>query len=314
MGGAVSEHRFARTLPVYGVLWVMNVFTRRSALVLPVFLVLAFFSVSLCAGEDGNSDDSNRPSAESSWEDDPSLDQFRIENTLTIREDGKQDGIRIVTTTLFGKGLVIDFIGDNDEIIIYNREKKSFVLLDPIHRVQTELALSEIDHFLDNLRTAIAEKKESLYRFLLHPDFTVTRNDEAGELSFESKWYEYLITTRSFDDDALSSEYFEFTDVYAKLNLYLNPGTFTPMARIAVNETLCREKRFPARVRLNWYPKGKGLFSKPVVISSEHKIIRRLSEEDLGRIVRANHFAEQFPKLTFGNYYKTVNNEPGDKK
>ena len=150
------------------------------------------------------------------------------------------------------------------------------------------------------------EKKDPLSNFLLDPKFDVTRSDEAGEISFASKWYEYFIETRSFDDPLLSDAYFEFINVYTKLNLYLNPGVFTPMARMAVNDLLTREKRFPAKIRLILYPKGKALFAKPDIITSEHKIIRRLAEEDLGRIVRATHFAEQFPKITFGNYYQTV--------
>ena len=239
-------------------------------------------------------------------DDEAALCQFRIDNVMTIRKEGKEDGVQIVTTTLFGKGVVIDFIGDNDEIIIYNRKAKNFILLDPIHRVQTELALSEIDEFIASLRTAIAEKKDSMSQFLLDPKFDITRSDEAGEVSFASKWYEYFIVTRSFDDPLLSEAYFEFISVYTKLNLFLNPGVYTPMARMAVNELLAREGRFPAKIRLILYPKGKSLFAKPDIITSEHKIIRRLAEEDLGRIVRASHFAEQFPKLTFGNYYKTV--------
>ncbi|MBR2694887.1 MAG: hypothetical protein IKE69_11815 [Thermoguttaceae bacterium] len=258
-------------------------------------LLLLFASVATAADEPADS-----------GPDDAALSQFRIDNVLTIRKEGEEDGVRVVTTTLFSKGMVIDFIGDNDEVIVYNRKTKTFVLLDPIHRVQTELALSEIDQFLDTLRSVVSQKKDAQSQFLLSPNFEITRNDETGDLSFSSKWYEYLVSTRSFDDPELSGVYFEFIDVYTKLNLYLNPGNYTPLARMAVNDLLAREKRFPAKIRLTLYPKGKTLFAKPDIVTSDHKIIRRLSEEDLGRIVRAVHFTEQFPKQTFGNYYKTA--------
>lgn len=235
-----------------------------------------------------------------------SLNRFRIDSVLTIREDGKSEGIKIETTTLFSKGAVIDFIGDNDEIIIYNRVRKNFILLDPIHRIQTELTIADIDLFLSNLRKSISEKEDKFYQFILHPEFDISRNDESGELFFQSKWFEYRILTRSFADPVLCGDYFEFSEVYSKLNIYLNPGTFTPMARMKINETLQGEKRFPAQIALTFYPNGKRLFAKSVEIKSEHKMIRRLSEEDHGRIVRANHFSRQFPKMTFGNYYKTV--------
>ena len=237
---------------------------------------------------------------------DAEFNRFRIDNTLTIREEGKSNGVKIETATLFGHGMVIDFIGDNDEIIIYDRGKKNFILLDPIHRVQTELSAADVDHFLTNLRATIGEKDDKFYRFILNPEFEISRSDESGELLFQSKWFDYRITTRSFDDPAISDDYFEFSDVYCKLNVYLNPGTFTPLARRVVNETLCREKRFPAQVHLKFYPGGKRLFAKSIEFDSEHRIIRRLSEEDHGRIVRAIHFSKQFQKMTFGNYYKTV--------
>ena len=234
------------------------------------------------------------------------FDRFRIDNVMTIRKEGEEKGMQIVTTTLFGEGMVIDFIGDNDEVIIYYRKIEKFVLLDPIHRVQTELPLSEIDQFITTLRGSLAEKKDPHSRFLLNPDFEITHDSASGEISFASKWYEYLIATRSFDDPQMSEVYFEFIDVYNKLNFYMNPGLYTPMARTAINDLLSRQGRFPAKIRLYRYPKGKRLFAKPEIITSEHKIIRRLSEEDLGRIIRAQHFAAQFPKKTFGNYYKTV--------
>ena len=274
----------------------MKGLARTLLLFLSAMLTLSVFAAALRAEEP----------ADAQGDETAALSQFRIDNVLTIRKEGEEDGVRIVTTTLFGKGMVIDFIGDNDEVIIYNRKTKTFILLDPIHRVQTELSLNEIDQFIDNLRTVISGQKDPFSQFLSKPAFEVTRSDESGELSFVSKWYEYLVTTRSFDDPELSEVYFEFIDVYTKLNLYLNPGNYTPLARMAVNELLARERRFPAKIRLTLYPKGKTLFAKPDIITSDHKIIRRLSEEDLGRIVRASHFSEQFPKRTFGNYYKTA--------
>lgn len=235
-----------------------------------------------------------------------SINRFRIESVVTMREYGKPDAVKIQTTTLFGKNTVIDFIGDNDEIIIYNRLKKNFTLLDPIHRIQTELTVGDIDIFLGNLKRNISGKKDTFYKFILQPEFNISRNNEAGELMFQSKWYEYTITTRSFDDQYLCDDFFEFSEVYSKLNIYLNPGTFTPFARMKVNETLEKEKRFPVHMELAYYPGGKHLFARALEIKSDHKIIRRLSEEDRGRVIRASHFAQQFPKMLFGNYYRIV--------
>ncbi len=229
---------------------------------------------------------------------------FRIDNKLTIERDDKI--VEIETITLFSNGKVIDFIGDNGEIIIYDATQKNFLLLDPLHRIQTELSVEEIDQFLGNLRVQLTEKKDKFCQFMFQPEFDFSRNEETGDLLFQSKWLDYQISTRSFDDPVICDQYFEFVRAYGKLNVYLNPGTLTPLAREKVNEMLRAEKRFPVKVSQTIYPSGKRLFAKLIEVKSDHKLLRRFSEEDQGRIVRAIHFHEQFPKVSFGNYYQTV--------
>lgn len=245
-------------------------------------------------------------------ESDPAAEasRFRIDSTLTIERE--EEIVKIQSSTIFSDKMVFDFIGDNGEIIIYSRDKGLFTLLDPIHRIQTELKQTEIDEFLANIRNALTEERNKFCLFMLNPAFDISRNDERGEIIFESKWVDYRIETRQFDAPELADDYFEFSDAYSLLNVYLNPGTLTPLARIKVNETLRAETRFPANISLSVYPKGKWLFAKMIQFQSEHKIVRRLSENDRGRMLRALLFSRQFPKMTFGKYYQTVNG--GDQK
>ena len=236
---------------------------------------------------------------------------FRIDSTLRIEKE--EELTEIKTSTIFSEAMVFDFIGDNGEIIIYERKKNLFTLLDPIHRVQTELSIEDIDEFMSNIRERIRAKKDKFCLFMINPEFELSKNDEAGEIFFQSKWIDYRITTRSFDEASLAADYFTFSNAYCGLNVYQNPGTLTPLARMKVNEILRQEERFPAKIKLTVYPKGKWLFARIIEIESEHKIVRRLSEDDRGKIIRALHFAKQFPKMTFGKYYKTVTgNERGE--
>ena len=143
---------------------------------------------------------------------------------------------------------------------------------------------------------------------MLDPSFEVSRNEEAGGWMFQSKWIDYNISAVPFDEAELVESYFKFSDQSSKLNIYLNPGSMTPFARIAINQTLQQQNIFPEKISINVYPKGKlRLGGRNIKIESEHKLVRRLSEKDHGRIIRALHFTEQFPKTTFGEYYKMVN-------
>ena len=181
-----------------------------------------------------------------------------------------------------------------------------FTLIDPIHRVQTDLALEDVDVFLERIRSMLLEKKDKFTRFMLNPQFETTLNEQQNSLVFQSKYIDYIIRTSPFNDLALLNDYYLFSQAYSKLNIYLNPGTMTPFARIVINEDLFKRGFFPERFDISVYPKGKWLFGKVVKIESEHKMVRRLSEKDKGRIVRAIHFSEQFPKIPFGKYQKIL--------
>ncbi len=229
---------------------------------------------------------------------------FRIDSTVRMTDNELVTEIK--TSTIFGEDAVFDFIGDNGEIIIYQWKAKIFTLIDPIHRVQTDLSLEDVDAFLVRIRSMLTEKKDKFTQFMLDPYFETTANEQGDSLVFQSKFIDYIVRIRPFDDSTLTEDYYQFSQAYSKLNIYLNPGTTTPFARIVINDHLLKKGAFPERFDISVYPKGKWLFGKVVKIESEHKMVRRLSEKDKGRIVRAIHFSEQFPKIPFGKYQKTL--------
>ena len=233
------------------------------------------------------------------------IDRFRVDNIVQMEQDDKL--VKIETSTIFSDGLVFDFIGDYGEIIIYRQDTSTFTLLDPIHRVQTELTMDSVDEFLERIKKRLEEKDDKFCRFIVSPQFEKSKNEDGGELLFQSKFIDYEIKTKPFEQKSFAKEFFLFSNAYSKLNIYLNPGTTTPFARLAINEDLEQLNLFPESFHTNVYPKGKWLFSKSIKIESRHNIVRRLSEKDHGRIMRALHFAQQFPKMPFGDYQKAIN-------
>lgn len=233
------------------------------------------------------------------------IDRFRIDNVVQMEQDDKLT--KIETSTIFSDGLVFDFIGDYGEIIIYRQDTRTFTLLDPIHRIQTELTMDDVEEFLERIKKILKEKDDKFCRFIVSPQFDKSKNQDGGELLFQSKFIDYEIKTRPFEQKTIAQEFFLFSNAYSKLNIYLNPGTTTPFARLTINDELERMNLFPESFRTNVYPKGKWLFSKSIKIESRHNIVRRLAEKDHGRIMRALHFAQQFPKMPFGDYQKAIN-------
>ncbi|MDO5552337.1 MAG: hypothetical protein Q4G68_01120 [Planctomycetia bacterium] len=214
--------------------------------------------------------------------------------------------LEIKTSTVFADGLVFDFIGDYGEIIIYRPEQQIFTLLDPLHRLQTELSCSEIDSFLANIRDRLLAKKDKFQAFVLNPSFDISASEDESELILQSKWLEYTLKTKLFEEEQLSQAYFLFSNAYCKLNIYLNPGSTTPFARMEVNRILEERSRFPDEFHLTIWPKGKWFLGRTIKIESRHTLVRRLSERDEGRLVRALHFSRQFPKVSFTDYQKSL--------
>ena len=206
------------------------------------------------------------------------------------------------TSSVFFDDFAFDFIGDNGEIIVYSFSEKKFALIDPIRRLRTEVAAEEIDRFLENVKPLLEKRNDAFCAFMLAPTFEVSRKED--ELLFQSKWIDYRATTRAFDDPKIAAAYFDFANALCKLNVFMNPGSVTPLARLAVNRRFQEEARFPEKLVVDVYPKGKMFFNRSFQANNEYKLARRLSEKDRNRVMRAIHFAAQFQEVSFRTYYK----------
>lgn len=226
--------------------------------------------------------------------------QFRVDNVVRLSQNDRE--VSFKSSTIFYGNFVFDFVGDNGEIVVYSFVDRKFELLDPIRRMRAELELDEIERFLKRVRPFLEERNDKFVNFMLDPRFDVSYKD--NELFFQSKYIDYHIETSVFEDEETAEAYFNFTNALGKLNVYMNPGTVTPLARLEANKKLSNESRFPMKIETDVYPKGKNLFTKTIHIINESKIARRLSERDRNRLNRAVHFFAQFPLVNFQTYFE----------
>lgn len=286
-----------------------NCSSNASAYVTYALLLLFFsFGINICSADDSES--TVKPSASSLTSSDWNLEQklsqtetlrqFRVDNTVELSQNERK--VSFESSTIFYDDYVFDFVGDNGEIVVYSFVEHKFQLLDPIRRIRAELDLVEIERFLTCVKPMLRERDEKFVNFMLDPKFETSRKED--ELFFQSKFIDYHIETEAFESEQVSDAYFQFADALGKLNVYMNPGSVTPLARLEANKTLAEGARFPRKIVTNVYPNGKTIFAKTVRIVNESTIARRLSERDRSRVNRAIHFFAQFQLVSFQTYFE----------
>ena len=226
--------------------------------------------------------------------------QFRVDNVSRFIRNERV--ATYLSSTVFYDDMVFDFVGENGEIVVYSFQLQKFTLIDPIRRMRTEIDESEIDRFLDRIKVILKDKNDGFSTFMTDPAFEISRKDD--ELFFQSKWIDYRATTSSFESEEQADAYFRFADAMGKLNVYMNPGVVTPLARMVANRKFMQESLFPKKVVSEIYPKGKTIFTKTFQVENEASLSRRLSERDRSRINRAIHFFAQFPYVSFKTYFE----------
>lgn len=278
-----------------------NVFLRIGGAIV-LFAAFVFFSVD--AFGIGSSEDSAVNETGRSWY---GSDANSSENlNLQFRVDSVSRFIRnervakYSSSSVFCDDMAFDFVGDNGEIVIYSFRFQKFTLIDPIRRIRTEIDESEVDRFIERIKTLLRNKDDGFSVFMTKPSFEVSEKE--NEYFFQSKWIDYRVTTSPMDDEQVADVYFRFLDAMGKLNVYLNPGVITPLARMEANRKCMQDSRFPEKVVSEIYPKGKNIFTKTYQVENESSLSRRISDRDRNRVNRAAHFFEQFPFVSFKTY------------
>jgi len=138
-------------------------------------------------------------------------------------------------------------------------------------------------------------------KFLAAPRFDEHFDKASGELTLSCPWMTYRLVLVDAESRAISQQYREFSDWYARLNTLLNPGSKPPFARLAVNGALARREATAREVRLTLTPQ-KGLPPKRTTIRSSHRLVRRLAKADLDRVAQTRQFMEIFKPVSFKEY------------
>ena len=221
------------------------------------------------------------------------------------RIDSNVQGVK--TTVFLLPDKFYSMIGDNGEIVEFNMGEKTFTLINPSLRIQTQLNAEEIRQKVEQLRLQILNdlntNSDSFHYFAFKPNFKTDFDRGSGTWVLQSPWIDYEIKTIQFGD-ASSETYYDFCDWVCYLNLRRNPHASQMLTRLEVNRLLRESQRFAAGVSVSIYVKGKQGFVKPDQASSSHEMVRRLSDADRKRIGQAQEFRHSFPQVSFEEYQR----------
>jgi hypothetical protein len=231
--------------------------------------------------------------------------------TLTVsaedlRVDNNVQGVKSTAFLLAGKFYSI--IGDNGEIVEFDAAKKTFTLIDPALRIQTQIDAEETRKKVEQLRQQILNdpntKPDSFRYFAFKPVFVAEFDSASGLLALQSNWIDYDIKTIPLTDGS-AGLYYDFCDWICYLNFRLNPRSGQMLIRLEVNRLLREQQRFATNVSESIYANGKQGLAKADHASSTHAMSRRLSDADRKQIEQVQEFKRTFPQVSFDEYQKS---------
>ena len=227
---------------------------------------------------------------------------FRVENRVFF---GKEKELVSKSTTIFCGGVVYDFLDDPEEIIIFDKARDRFLLLDVARSVKTELTTDEVRRFMARLKSWALQHSEPVLKFMGDPKFDKKLDEASSELTFSSQWMTYRLTEIDAESEDIADQYHEFCDWHAKLNTLLSPGGRLPFARMVINKELHQRQQLPDKVELTLRLKS-GMTPTKVKMYSEHLLVRRLVESDRRRVANAGQFMATFDSVSFAEYQKKI--------
>ena len=222
-----------------------------------------------------------------------------------LRIDNNVQGVKSSVFLLENK--FYSMIGDSGEIVEFDATTRTFTLIDPALRIQTQMDAEETRRGAEQLRQHILNdpntQADSFRHFAFKPTFASEFDAASGKLALQSHWIDYEIGTIPFTDPS-SGRYYDFCDWVCYLNFRLNPGSAQMLIRLEVNRILREGQRFAVNVSESRYPRGKQGLAKPDRISSSHDIVRRLGDTDRKRIEQAQEFKRTLPQVPFDEYQR----------
>ncbi len=204
-------------------------------------------------------------------------EEFRIQTRVFV---GDEEQPVSETTTLFLDGVVYDFLDTPSQVAVFRKpgggRPGRFILLDPTHKMRTELSTDQLAGAMEKLRAWAAQQTDPFLQFAADPQFTESFDPQTGKLTLTSLIETYQVDTAKTDHAEALTEYHEFLDWYAQLNTLLVGGP-PPEPRLKLNAALARYKVIPLKVE-----RTRAGEEDPVW--AEHEFTWRLSRQDRNRI------------------------------
>lgn len=227
--------------------------------------------------------------------------RFRIDNRWSSGDNAGK------SVTVFYDGLVYDFIGDNGQITIYDKAAGTFILLDPSCRLKALVTTQSLAEDCERQRDAFRKSDSPFQNYLAEPFFEENAYEaESGLMYFRSPWVEYRFETVTLDDPVVSEGYYDYCRQLTLLNIRAS-GAPTPMIRNELNPVLEQNRRFPGKVVMTLYPRGKVIFSTVAIkAESTHTFVRRLQSTDESKVAQAERYRELFREVPLDDYLREV--------
>jgi hypothetical protein len=224
-------------------------------------------------------------------------EDFRVENRVY---SGGNKQPTSVSCTVFHQSAVYDFLQNPAETIVFDKAAKRFVILDDTRRIRTELGNKELERFAEKMKDRAVKGQDPLMQFLADPIFEERYDSARRELTLSSDLVNYKAILTSADN-AVVSQYREFSDWYARLNAILIAGSRPPFARLKLNEALARRDAIAREVTLTITTLKDGK-SQVAEVRSEHLLSLALTPSDLKPIENARKAMTGYKPVSFEQY------------
>ncbi len=149
---------------------------------------------------------------------------------------------------------------------------------------KTELRVTQLTRFREELQLRAEKTTDAGVRFLLQPKFDKQVGSTAAERVFQSEYITYQVETTSPRSAAIVEQYRQFSDLSATMNAMLNRG-WPPFARLQVNAALAEEK-FDSDESQPALPE-QVVARQRKHFRSEHELHTRVTDSDQQKIAQA---------------------------
>ncbi len=224
---------------------------------------------------------------------------FRIETKVY---SGNEELPITQNTTLVQSGVVYDFLESPKRVAIFRRSRGNqpgtFLLIDPMRSVKTEITADRIDTAIEKLRTWSRTQRDPLLVFAADPVFIEAFDMETGALSLKSEPMTYRLSTVAVERTEVWPALRDYFDEYAKLNCLLSSSTMPPIPRLQVNNSLEKHNVVPEEVTLTIAG------NDATRLRAEHVFTWRLSKDDRARISLVGEQLVSFRSVSNAEFQK----------